>query len=475
MVDYKATPNLASTTSSSPFQTIFDSVLDSCPWALLIFFASFYCLMFQKYRAYDVDNPWFLSFSYNLSELHIEKDTFARIPFPLGMDGTSMFGKLAAYVQSAALMIMGWMPRAASFVSIAFTVASLGLWWAALRKWGYSRNLVAGFIFLLGISEPVVSMADKFRYEFFSFFLLSLALWLAANRHAFLALLVAFLAVETQPIAIVVPAIIFALLVSRVTNRRRLAWQACAAAVLALAVYLALHPHGISTMAAGLEARHEKYQVGGTVFAYFGKRLRHLPELIVLVIGAWCFYRKRAEIFFQRIDSIAWPIIVLLFVLIPHPNVSYMVFLFPLLLLIAVLGFERDRRFLWMPVCLACVILAQYGYLYYRNYHEGISAADIIRVSAMIRQSESQLDLNDAKTQIVGDLSVWFAHPYNYSARLEVDSGDLYLCYSGPLEGGGLTVAGRYSCNELRGRLPVRTISEVTLNGHTLYLLANKY
>ena len=217
--------------------------------------------MFQKYRAYDIDNPWFLSFSYNLSELHIEKDTFAQIPFPFGMDGTSTFGKFAAYVQSAALMIMGWTPRAASFVSIAFTVASLGLWWAALRKWGFSRNLVAGFVLLLGISEPVVSMAEKFRYEFFSFFLLSLALWLGANRHHFLALLVAFLSVETQPIAILIPVIIFSLLISRVTNRRRLVWQACAAAILALAVYLALHPHGISTMAAGLEARHEKYQV----------------------------------------------------------------------------------------------------------------------------------------------------------------------------------------------------------------------
>ena len=473
MVDYKATPNLASRNSSSNVQPIFDRVLSSCPGVLLIFFASFYCLMFQKYRAYDIDNSWFLSFSYNLSELHIEKDTFAQVPFPLGMDGTSMFGKFAAYVQSAALMIMGWTPRAASFVSIAFTVASLGLWWAALRKWGYSRNLVAGFILLLGISEPVVSMAEKFRYEFFSFFLLSLALWLAANRHAFLSLLVAFLAVETQPIAILVPVIIFALLISRVTNRRRLVWQACAAAVLALAVYLALHPHGISAMAAGLEARHEKYQVGGTLFAYFGKRLRHLPELIVLAVGAWFFYRRRAEISFPGIDWIAWAIIVLFF-LMPHPNVSYMVFLLPFLLLIAVLGFERDRRFLWMPICLACIILAQYGYLFHRNYHEGISAADIARVSAMIRQSESELALNDAKTHIVGDLSVWFAHPYNYSVRLEVDSGDLYLCYSRPLEEGDLAVAGRYSCNELRGRLPVRTISEVTLNGHTLYLLANK-
>ena len=64
----------------------------------LLALAVLYLLLTQKYRAYDIDNPWFLSFSYNACHEHIGTDEFEQDRFPTGMDGVHLFGKMAAGV-----------------------------------------------------------------------------------------------------------------------------------------------------------------------------------------------------------------------------------------------------------------------------------------------------------------------------------------------------------------------------------------
>src|ERR1700723_47894 len=56
-------------------------------WSVLLGLFGFYLLMFLRYRPYDIDNPWFLSFSYNSYVEHICTDQFMNVRFPEGMDG----------------------------------------------------------------------------------------------------------------------------------------------------------------------------------------------------------------------------------------------------------------------------------------------------------------------------------------------------------------------------------------------------
>jgi hypothetical protein len=336
--------------------------------------AAFYCLMFQKYRAYDLDNPWFLSFSYNLTTTGVEKDVFWYVPFPDGMDGTIYFGKLAAYVLSAPLAVVGWQARLASLVVIAFTVASLVLWRYALRSWGISERFTAFYILLLGLTEPVLSMAQKFRYEFFAFFLFSLAIWLASQKRAFLALLLAFLAVETEPAAIVCPAAIFLLLRSDLTSIRKLLPLTACAGALAFGVYELMHPHAIPLMFASAKGQQAAgYLPGSTLTDYFLVRRRHLLDLAFLLLGVWLWRRNGSDDRFQVTLGTIALLLSACFFLSPHPNVSYMVFLMPFLLLLALHGYLETPRLHWTPVVFMSLLLAQYAALYYVNYREGFS------------------------------------------------------------------------------------------------------
>ncbi len=443
---------------------------------LLIVLAGFYALEYQRYRAYDIDNAWFQSFTYNDFVSHTPTDRFMQVRFPDGMDGTHLFGKAAAFIQWTILSRVGWQLHAGVLISTVFTIASLGLWWAALRKWQLSPRLAALFLVLAGFSEPILSMAEKCRYEFFCFFLLSLALWLAAGRRVFPALLAAFLAVETEPAAILAPLIVLALLYPRVQSRRRLFWQAALAAIVGFGAYLLLHPHGISSMLAALAQKTGVDHSHSPLYAYFVERRRHIPELIAFLAGGWCFWKHRREIRFPGLAAAAIACLLVLG-LIPHDNPAYMVFLGPLLYLIALLGFDRAPRWQWILYGAFAIGLAQYAYLYRLNRHEGLNASDISRVSAMIAQAESNLHIDDANARIVGDPVLWFAHPAGYSGKLDDPAvqGDLYLCFTGHLQKSLAQATGAYTCQMLSARQPLTTISSVTLqSGHTVYLLAKR-
>src|ERR1700761_1795632 len=72
--------------------------------ALLLFYLS----MFLHYRPFDIDNPWFLSFSYSSFVEHVYSDQYMNVAFPSGMDGTQFFGKTAAFAQYLVALCAGW-------------------------------------------------------------------------------------------------------------------------------------------------------------------------------------------------------------------------------------------------------------------------------------------------------------------------------------------------------------------------------
>src|ERR1700761_3900469 len=71
-----------------------------CAPVILLTLLGLYILMFQRYRAYEIDTPWFLSYSWNYKHSAVQTDEFGGAHFPQGMDGTRLFGKIPANLQN---------------------------------------------------------------------------------------------------------------------------------------------------------------------------------------------------------------------------------------------------------------------------------------------------------------------------------------------------------------------------------------
>jgi hypothetical protein len=66
-------------------------------WAAAGVTILFHAALWGLYRPYNIDDPWFLSFSYGLCHRQSELDLAFGGRFPNGMGGTIAFGKLAAF------------------------------------------------------------------------------------------------------------------------------------------------------------------------------------------------------------------------------------------------------------------------------------------------------------------------------------------------------------------------------------------
>jgi hypothetical protein len=65
-------------------------------WAAAVATFLFYIALWGLYRPYNIDDPWFMSFSYDLCHRQSELDLAFGGRFPNGMGGTIAFGKLVA-------------------------------------------------------------------------------------------------------------------------------------------------------------------------------------------------------------------------------------------------------------------------------------------------------------------------------------------------------------------------------------------
>ena len=450
--------------------------------AVLLLLAALFALyqaLFLNYRPYDVDNPWFLSFSYVQHVEHLRTDEFLHMRFPFGMDGTQFFGRIAADGQAAVAALFGWQQRPMAVLSSIAIVSALGLWAWSLRRMGYSPRLILTFVVVAGCAEPYVSAANRFRFEPLSFLLTSAALLLSTFDLVFLGILVAAIAVETQPSALLglVPVLIFNL--ARHGLSAKLVLRASAALALGAAVTLLLHPqlgpllrHGEATP--GSVPLHVLVADHSGFIAYF-LMPRHLPETLFLAVTPWVFL-LRGKRLPERTAWIAWSALAAasLAVVSPHPNVIYTLFFYPLLLLLALLWFA-DRHLPWIAAVCILSATAQYGYLAHLNRGQGYRASDIAKVSAMIAQGEQTAGLNDAEVHLLGDYSLWYAHPHNFVAAGENNTAyaalsDLLLCYRQRPPGASQPLA-MMDCNEMLKLVPAsRLLGSSVIRGNTVWL-----
>lgn len=444
---------------------------------VLFFLGIVYLLGIQRYRAYDIDTPWYLSFSYNYCHGGIQTDEFERIRYPNGMDGVSLFGKLAAESQCFALNRLGWTQTSVAQMNLVFCLASLWLWWSFLERLGYRERWIAGFILLFGILEPTVSMVEKARYEFFAFFLLSAALWLAGKGLEFAALLVALLSVETEPAALLCVLLVGLFVTLRTKNRRLLLLKGAISTALAVAFYVGLHPGAIHVIATA-PAAAGTFAPGGMMTNYFVDRKRHLPELAILLFGAWLYWKQRKQITDPTAGWLGIGAVVAL-LLATHLNPAYMVFGMPFMLWPALEGYDRTKPVRLVPATMLLIVMVQYSYLYRANLHEGFDTRDLEQVQQMINLVASDRAIRADLVHITGDHSLWYAHPVNYRGTFtgnasSLTDANIYLCFDRPLMPGGLSAYDSMYCAEMERDIPLREVSSLTLHSHLVHFLVRQ-
>jgi hypothetical protein len=431
--------------------------------------------MATKYRAYDVDNPWYQAISYNTWNYHIDTDQLMNCRFPAGMGGSRNFGKIASLIQAAILNRLGWFEWNGSILSTLFVLASIAFWNLFLANLGWLRTSRLLFLLSLGLLEPFVSMASKSRYEFFSFFVLSVSLWLASKHLNLLAIFLSFLATETQPIGIVVPIAILLFLLFREKARLRILIYFTAASLIGLVAYIWLHPLGLTTMMhADWTNRTNAPLTFGFLSSYFLERKRHLPELVALLFAAVVYWRRRKSI--QSHFAVTISLVVVVVSCVIRANVAYMVFLYPFILLAAWPLLRTRKSQTVAAVLVVLFVLPQYGFLYYVNRHEGYGRQDLISVSKAIGDGQASMRLSDDQVHIFGDYGLWYAHPRNYvgNGPWTHDSlgvSNIVLCYSGPIESFGLIDSNLMYCPDILSLGRFKEFEDLTVRGHVLHVL----
>ncbi len=444
----------------------------------LVALFSLYQLLFLHFRPYDIDNPWFLSFSYSQNVRHVFSDEFLHARFPYGQDGTQFFGWVAAELQAVVAKLFGWQQRPMAVLSSLAVVSALGMWAWSLRRMGHATNLILAFLIVAGTAEPYIAAANRFRYEPLSILLVSGGLLLGTYDLAFLSILVAASAMETQPSALLglVPVLIYN--ITRHDMVGKLVLRAAAALTIAATGTLLLHPQlwhllRFGPAAAGA-APVQIIAADHSGFISYFLYLRHLPETLFLAITPWVFlFRgKRPP---REMAWIAWSALAAACFAIasPHPNVIYSIFFYPFLLLLALLWFS-ERKLVWIAVAFLANATLQLTYLAYLNRGQGYRENDMRRVSAIIQSGEQEIRMSDREVRIFGDYTVWFAHPNNFIPASYANAGlasqsDLLLCYRQLPSGASQPKL--MNCDAVLKLLPsTRLLSEVTLRGNILLL-----
>jgi hypothetical protein len=444
---------------------------------LLLALFAFYLFMFLRYRPYDIDNPWFLSFSYNRFADHIRTDQFMDVAFPRGMDGTQYFGLLAAFSQCVVAHIAGWRQWPMEILSASAVALSLFFWSVQLKRLGYSSRFIVTFVALAGLSEPFVSTAEKFRYEYLSLLLISAGLLALAYRRAALGFFLVAIAIEVEPMAGlgIVPAAVLAFSIYK--DRRYVIGRMIAAGAAATTICLCLHPN-IKDLFLAHTRNGDLAIAGGFFRAYFVERHRHLPELVFYAATGSLYWRNRHSIPSHYL-GVSAALLTVASLLAPHGNAAYMIFSIPFLVGMALVAVKAERYPVQIVVLVLAYLLPQYGALVYMNRGLGYRRQDIQQVSAAIDNASRQIGVTGNNLRVYGDYGLWFAQPHLYRGASSntlryADQANLFVCYEHPLATNGMVADHSFYCPDLRQHFPLILISTTLVRGNTLYLYAKR-
>jgi hypothetical protein len=375
--------------------------------------------------------------------------------------------------------VAGWRPWPIEILSATAVAASLLLWSLQLKRLGYSRGFVLAFVTVAGLSEPFISTAEKFRYEYLSLLLISAGLLLLAYGRIGFGFFVTALAFEIEPMAVLglIPAAVLAYSVC--ADRRRVTQRMIAAVTAATAICLCLHPDVTHLGTLLRHAQSGQTQVRGGFFrAYFVQRYRHLPELAFFAVAGSIYWRRRHRIHLHYL-GISAAVFTACSLIVPHGNSTYMVFLYPFLVGMALVAIRADRHPFWVAGLAVAYLLPQYTWLACTHRGFGYRAADIQQVSDAIDGASREIGLDPNQAKIYGEYSLWFAHPHFYRAASPgtldyAGDADLFVCYEHPLPAKSMAANHMLYCPDLRRHFSLSLISTTLVRGNMLYLYTKR-
>jgi len=353
------------------------------------------------------------------------------------------------------------------------------MWYCFLCLFGWSREKSSAFIVALGLCEPFLSMANRFRFEPVSFVLFSAAFLLVKQRSYLLAIIVSFLAIETEPAAAITLVAVILLVAKSGCSAPNLLLKIGIGGIFFSIFYLSLHPDIVGVL------QHTDWhrgagqrQIGGFLRAYFFERKRHLPEFF-LFVGVFTVYLRnqaRASALAHRMAEVTGLVCLFSFVM-NWPTPAYMIFFFPPALVVAAEVIEIRWKNPWLlPAVMAALMVPQYCAVAYLNLGESYRPADIEAVNSLILRSERRLNLIASRTEVMGDYSLWFAHPAHYRALAKptiskISAEDLFLCFDGPIRPVAMVDQIVLYCGDVRSRIAVEEIDQAVVRGHLLRVL----
>jgi len=377
-----------------------------CVASVLVYF-----FLHGIYRPENMDDTWFLSFAHSHIVNGVESDVaFGTEPGQGGYGGVMLFGKSFSYLYGTILNAVGWTKSTAHIVSILCIILSAACWIAILSKLGYSRRLALFFGAALLLLEPFFGAANQARPDALSFLLVSSSSLLFVSRRYFLAGFLATVAIEIHPVGISALLFMGTVVIARPERSDKdktisltdILWVGAGVGV-GVVYYLALHASNLGLLPLVLtQGNTGGSEVNNILFEYYfkTKHLRHIPELIIILIcaGWYVFKRYDRENRFIPVFFIAS----LLFTLIiRRPNFMYAIYVYPAFLLLIFWTFERHGRLVLAAVLLLFYLLPQYAFVFVQNRSWDMGAY-LSNVRALAAEDGSP---------IVGRPNDWFAFP----------------------------------------------------------------
>lgn len=360
-----------------------------------------YYLLYGIYIIDDIDAAWSLSYVYNYINFNIQYDKVFGGKLGMGI----LFGKTQAWIYGSILNIVGWKLSYAHLISIFFIWASALLWFFTLKKLGYHLKIAIAFILLFLILEAIFSAAHKTRLDALSFFLVTLSLFLAAHRAFFISGIISVIALETHIMGGLIAGIyVLAYLLTRCLNKENFsAWCLYSLGIIVGSIYyLAFHFNELSHLIPIILHSRETDQVisPNLLYDYFFKTkyLRHIPELILILISLFIFITKKLYKH-EKFVPILLFLLLCSTIIIGRTNHHYALYIYPAFILLIVITAQYIRHAYLSVLLIFMLVLPQYGFVYITQH-----AFNFAEYSRIVK-----LHVPKDKLPVVGFSTHWFS------------------------------------------------------------------
>jgi hypothetical protein len=341
-----------------------------------------YIFLYDIYRPHNVDDAWFLAFSYNYFKFGEILDR----TFNAGTtEGLLFFRKTGAFFYGYILSKIGWDYGKAQFLSALLMVGSGWLWFLALKKLDFKPNERNSFILLFFYMEFSFAASTSLRYEPLILFFQSAALLLFLQKRYFLTGLVSLIAMETHPIALLnlaypigiiatsYPLVHGSGFIHKLKSKQHEIFYFLLGCIVGLAYYFYLHPLSLTNLYQflylnSIQGVGEYYDTKlGILGLYFfsTKYFRHIPELIILIIALYLFLHNRIDK--NRPFILIW-VSLLIILSFLRPIFTYAAIIFPAFIVLMISSFQAIRKLNLLLIIFICLMVPQYFAVYYLNH-----------------------------------------------------------------------------------------------------------